>query len=108
MESSRALVLGRVLLLLLAAGAVIAGFVLSHREERAAGESGGAFVCPMHPEVTSPAPGECPICRMDLEPASDHDEGAARRSAGGPGGTASYEILRRRLFQQDVRAPAWV
>jgi hypothetical protein len=27
------------------------------------------FVCPMHPEVRSPVPGECPKCRMVLVPA---------------------------------------
>lgn len=27
----------------------------------------GAYVCPMHPEVTSAQPGECPKCGMDLE-----------------------------------------
>ncbi len=25
-----------------------------------------AFVCPMHPEVTSDKPGECPKCGMDM------------------------------------------
>lgn len=25
------------------------------------------YVCPMHPEVVSDQPGECPICFMDLE-----------------------------------------
>ena len=31
----------------------------SHREDR--------FYCPMHPQITSDVPGECPICHMDLE-----------------------------------------
>jgi P-type Cu+ transporter len=26
------------------------------------------YTCPMHPEVTAPAPGSCPICGMALEP----------------------------------------
>jgi hypothetical protein len=26
------------------------------------------YSCPMHPEVTSPMPGKCPRCGMDLEP----------------------------------------
>lgn len=36
-----------------------------------AGHVAGAperYYCPMHPEVRSPDPGECPICHMDLEP----------------------------------------
>lgn len=38
------------------------------------------FYCPMHPEIRSPEPGECPICHMSLEPipaahkAAAHDQ----------------------------------
>jgi membrane fusion protein, copper/silver efflux system len=41
----------------------------------AASPSGGAaapaplYTCPMHPQVQSPSPGQCPICGMDLVPA---------------------------------------
>ncbi|MEO6611775.1 MAG: copper-translocating P-type ATPase [Chitinophagaceae bacterium] len=31
-------------------------------------EESGHFVCPMHPQVTSPTPGNCPICGMNLVP----------------------------------------
>lgn len=27
----------------------------------------GMFVCPMHPEIIQPKPGQCPICEMSLE-----------------------------------------
>ncbi len=30
----------------------------------------GPFVCPMHPEVSQPGPGSCPICGMHLVPAA--------------------------------------
>ncbi len=30
-----------------------------------------AYTCPMHPEVTSDEPGECPTCGMDLVPAEE-------------------------------------
>lgn len=26
------------------------------------------YTCPMHPQVSQPEPGFCPICGMDLEP----------------------------------------
>lgn len=35
------------------------------------------YYCPMHPEIRSPEPGECPICHMQLEPIP-----AERRSEG--------------------------
>lgn len=31
------------------------------------------YRCPMHPQITSPDPGECPICHMALEPIPDED-----------------------------------
>ncbi|MBI5838191.1 MAG: hypothetical protein HZB25_13210 [Candidatus Eisenbacteria bacterium] len=32
-----------------------------------ADSSAMAYVCPMHPEVTSDKPGRCPKCKMELE-----------------------------------------
>jgi membrane fusion protein, copper/silver efflux system len=51
------------------------------------------FYCPMHPEVKSHDPGECPICHMTLEPIPEaRKQSAARKpvvappsSAGSPG-----------------------
>jgi membrane fusion protein, copper/silver efflux system len=43
----------------------------SHREN--------LFYCPMHPQIRSPEPGECPICHMNLEPTP-----AERRSEAPP------------------------
>jgi hypothetical protein len=38
-----------------------------HGHTMAAGEEAAeAYVCPMHPEVTSATPGKCPKCGMDL------------------------------------------
>jgi hypothetical protein len=31
-------------------------------------KSRGTYMCPMHPEVKSETPGQCPICKMDLKP----------------------------------------
>ncbi len=38
--------------------------------------TGAIYTCPMHPQIRQPAPGRCPICGMELVPAS---------SAGGAG-----------------------
>jgi hypothetical protein len=54
----------RALLLAVALGAAV--FALSARRAPAPAV---LFVCPMHAEVTARAPGDCPICRMALQPA---------------------------------------
>lgn len=106
--SARLIILGRVVLLLIAAGAVVAAFVITQREDRAAGEPGGRFVCPMHPEVTSSVPGDtCPICRMDLEPVQPGGANAPS-AAYSPLNAQYFDIARRRTYSHDVRAPAWV
>jgi hypothetical protein len=79
--SSSALILaGRALLVGVAAAAVVTGFVVTRKRAPKPVASGAVYyVCPMHPAVTSAAPGECPICRMTLE----------RQEAGKAGGTAA-------------------
>ncbi len=52
--------------------------------EHAARHLDPSYQCPMHPEVTSRTPGECPICGMDLVllmPAAGADDGAIQVSA---------------------------
>lgn len=36
----------------------------------AAGKPGAIYTCPMHPQIRQPGPGRCPICGMELVPAS--------------------------------------
>jgi len=49
--------------------------------------AGSSYQCPMHPEVTSGEPGQCPICGMDLVPVrpaaetASSEEGALQLSA---------------------------
>ncbi len=47
-----------------------------HRDHAGATEEEAATVwtCSMHPQIRQPEPGECPICGMDLIPASDGEE----------------------------------
>jgi hypothetical protein len=82
-SSSPLIVAGRVLLLGIAAGAVVLGFVLTRDDDAGAAEVAVTYLCPMHPEVTSPTPGSCPICRMALEPKkAEPDEKASERVPG--------------------------
>lgn len=37
-------------------------------QEPAVAPEGTIYTCPMHPEIRQPAPGNCPICGMTLEP----------------------------------------
>ena len=58
----------RFLLLAGALGAVTAAFIVTRRPPDApVSEANLFYVCPMHSEVTSALPGDCPICRMQLE-----------------------------------------
>jgi hypothetical protein len=58
----------RLILLLVAAALVGAGFALAWGPEGTVVGSGSLYACPMHPEVTSSDRAECTICRMALEP----------------------------------------
>jgi len=53
---------------MLAAAAVVTAFLMARRHAPPHGEV-QLYTCPMHPEITAPEPGRCPICRMALEPA---------------------------------------
>lgn len=81
--SNRLVWLGRKLLpigLFLAAGVILIVVVgLAQRigllpsasvNASAAGKPGAIYTCPMHPQIRQPGPGRCPICGMELVPAS--------------------------------------
>lgn len=66
----RALGIVRWVLVALSLGAAV--FAWSAYFSPAVSEGATArFQCPMHPQVTSSEPGECPICHMRLEPIPD-------------------------------------
>ena len=46
-----------------------------HAHGGAAGEAAEVWTCSMHPQIRAPEPGQCPICGMDLIPASSVDGG---------------------------------
>lgn len=63
-----------------------------------------AFVCPMHPEVTSKTASRCPICKMALEPIAP-DGGATSSAPPGatPAGTIPIDLALDRIQAIGVR-----
>jgi Cu(I)/Ag(I) efflux system membrane fusion protein len=63
-------------LLLVAVGLAAAFSIHSYAAPLFGGDApavkkGAKYICPMHPQVISDRPGECPICHMDLVPAPE-------------------------------------
>ena len=117
---SRAVLAGRIAVLLAVVAVTITAFSLGRRH-RDGTLSGPDYVCPMHPQVRSAAPGSCPICGMALEPwRAMSSEGPPTPGAGigsavvktplGAPSILDYEIttVRRRAIASEGRAPAWV
>jgi hypothetical protein len=122
-RSTPLVVVLRIALVAVAAGAVVAAIVVSRGGAVSAGRR---YVCPMHSEVTSSRPGDCPICGMALEEvdaanhaampddpaatgAEDIELTAVRASAEGKSLLrASVAQARRNVLPGDVYAPAIV
>lgn len=89
-STSSLLLVFRVLLLGLAVGAVLFAVQVSRRADGARAAAAVGYVCPMHPEVTSPTPGDCPICRMKLEPKRTEPKALLTQTAS-PAGASALE-----------------
>lgn len=66
------------------------------------------YYCPMHPEVTSPSPGECPICQMTLEPIpKDRQLPAAKPAAApaAPAPSAGEAVIYHCPMHPEVQSP---
>ena len=106
----------RILLVAIAAGGVAVGLVARRggNAPAAAAAAQPSFVCPMHPEVKSSSPGDCPICRMALEPIANV-AGPATEPAALQLATVSKELrafdavsrVKRFETAQEMRAAAW-
>jgi len=112
--SSTLLLASRLALLVAAAAAVVIAFASTRGADKNAGarasSSAVRYTCAMHPQVTSPTPGECPICRMALERVRSAAASADARAADSAPFRASYDVMwaRQRPAPREMRAPAHV
>lgn len=100
---STGVVVGRLLMLFAAAAAFVVSVVLSRSHDHAASRSSGRFVCPMHPQIVSVVPGDCPICNMALEPVPE-----AKKTHTITTTRTVFDEVKPRVVTQGVRAPAWL
>ncbi len=89
------------------------GATTTESGENASAEKDSAptiWTCSMHPQIRQPRPGQCPLCGMDLTPASDGDDGDAtslRQITISPASRALMQIqtalVERRFVTAEIR-----
>ena len=116
-RSTAAIVATRLVLVAVAAGGLVVAVVarrVGNVPAAATASAAPSFVCPMHPEVKSSSPGDCPICRMALEPIANV-AGAATEPEALQLATVSKELrafdavsrVKRFETSQEMRFAAW-
>jgi hypothetical protein len=55
--------------------------LLGPKQDEHAAHEEARYYCPMHPQIRSPEPGECPICHMNLEPIPEERRNAPATSS---------------------------
>lgn len=97
-RSTPLVVVLRLALAALAAGAVVAAIVVSRDGSAPAGRR---YVCPMHSEVASAHPGDCPICGMALEEIEQVDAAHHVAMPDDPAATGARDIALTALRASD-------
>ena len=93
----------RLLMLVAGAAALVLGIARARAHDRAITTASERYVCPMHAEVMSTVPGDCPICNMALVAVVE-----AGRSAdvAMPDGGEIIATVEERVVARQVRAAA--
>jgi len=103
--SRTVVVVARLALLLLAAALGLATVAIAQRDTGNQVAS-ARYGCPMHPEVHSENPGQCPICRMALEPNKSGVSSIPEGAMPGMADLAAVENVRKHKVLDFVRMRA--